>query len=98
MRWPSLLTAATLNCVECCCITSSAVKIWRVVRSALEERRRERTALDVEMARDVRENAGERAESEIRVVRDRDVMFATVLRREAHVAARFARHLVPITA
>ena len=35
-----------------------------------------------------------RAHAEARMIRDRDMMLATLLGREAHVAAGFARHRV----
>ena len=76
--------------------------IWRDAhgdaRSAVEEFRRERGALDVEMVRDVTEDARERADAEVRMVGDRHVMFAALRRREAHVAARLSRDRVPIAA
>lgn len=72
------------------------VAMYRVVRSALEELRGERAAIDVEMRRDVGEDAGQRTDAETRMIRDRDVMLTALLRREPHVAPRFARDVVSI--
>ena len=50
------------------------------------------------MPGDISEDAREGADAEVRMIGDRDVMFATLLRGEAHVAARLPRDRVPVTA
>jgi hypothetical protein len=74
------------------------VRVQKRADSATEEFRRERTALDPEMARDIREDARERADTEARVIGDRHVMLAALLGREAQVTADLARHLVAVAA
>src|SRR5258708_8502729 len=50
------------------------------------------------MAGDISEDARERADAEVRVVGDRHVMFAALLGRESHVAARLSRDGVSVAA
>jgi hypothetical protein len=70
----------------------------RVQSSSLEELRRERVAIDLQVLCGVGDDAGERTKAQRTVVRDGDVMLAVLLRREPHVAARFARYGVRIAA
>ena len=74
------------------------VRVQKRADSAPKERRRERAALDPEMAGDIREDARERADAEARVIGDRHVMLPALLRRKAHVTADLARDLVAIAA
>lgn len=65
--------------------------------SAFEKRGRDGVALELEVCRHVGQDAGERSDPEICVVRDRDVVDAALLGGEAHVAAGLSRDLVAIT-
>lgn len=64
--------------------------------SPVEERCRERRALDPEMCCHIGEDTRERADAETRVIGDRDMMLTALLRCEPHVTPRLARHRVSI--
>ena len=52
----------------------------------------------MKMCRDLAHDARERTDAEIPMIGDREVMFATLLRGEAHVAAGLARERVSVAA
>lgn len=70
------------------------LRIGYVLR--VEEHGRECGTLEPEVAGDVPEDAREGADAEARVIGDRDMMLAALLRCEAHVTTRFARHRVSV--
>ncbi len=74
------------------------VRVKTDADSAAEEFRRQRAALDPEMASDVPEDARERADAEARVIGDRHVMLAALLRGEAQVTPDLTRDLIAIAA
>ena len=61
-----------------------------------EELGGERRALDLEMRGDVRDNAGERSDADARVVGDRHVMFAALMRRQPQVTPCLTGHPVAV--
>lgn len=76
----------------------SQTTLAAAVRSALEEFRHERISLDAKMLRHVSEDAREGSESHARMIGDRDVVLAALLRCKPHVTSGLARNLVPVTA